>query len=250
VSPRAAAKAAGLARFFDGKPCKRGHVAERRTASGECLVCRAMGVIAYRAANRDAINARDRAQRAAKPRKISARAAAKAAGLSRYLSGKPCTLGHVVERRTASGECLVCRAMGVITYRATNRVKVTASNKKWFKSNPGQQKKVNIRSRKWRSEHPEIIRAKCAARRAKRAGNGGTHTAGDIASLLKLQRGKCAHSWCLADIKSHHHVDHVLPLALGGSNDKRNIQLLCVPCNLEKGAKHPIDFANQNGMLI
>lgn len=30
--------------------------------------------------------------------------------------------------------------------------------------------------------------------------------------------------------------DHIIPLALGGSNTVRNIQLLCEPCNRSKGA--------------
>jgi HNH endonuclease len=30
--------------------------------------------------------------------------------------------------------------------------------------------------------------------------------------------------------------DHVIPIALGGSNTERNIQLLCEPCNRSKGA--------------
>lgn len=35
------------------------------------------------------------------------------------------------------------------------------------------------------------------------------------------------------------HIDHVMPLRLGGSNYIENIQLLCRPCNLSKGSKHP-----------
>jgi hypothetical protein len=29
----------GLDRYFTGKPCKRGHVAERYLSNGECIVC-------------------------------------------------------------------------------------------------------------------------------------------------------------------------------------------------------------------
>ena len=31
--------------------------------------------------------------------------------------------------------------------------------------------------------------------------------------------------------------DHIVPIARGGSNTERNIQLLCEPCNREKGAE-------------
>ena len=30
--------------------------------------------------------------------------------------------------------------------------------------------------------------------------------------------------------------DHVIPVALGGSSTPENLQLLCAPCNREKGA--------------
>lgn len=38
---RAEARAAGLARYFTGKPCARGHVCERTVRKAECVECRA-----------------------------------------------------------------------------------------------------------------------------------------------------------------------------------------------------------------
>ena len=37
-------------------------------------------------------------------------------------------------------------------------------------------------------------------------------------------------------------VDHKTPLARGGSNDRRNLQLLCRTCNLRKGTKTDREF--------
>jgi hypothetical protein len=39
LGPRAAAKAAGLPRYFTGESCVNGHVAERRTANNWCVEC-------------------------------------------------------------------------------------------------------------------------------------------------------------------------------------------------------------------
>lgn len=33
------------------------------------------------------------------------------------------------------------------------------------------------------------------------------------------------------------HVDHIVPLSRGGTNDLENLQMLCSRCNLSKGAK-------------
>lgn len=37
--PRKQAKAAGIKRYFNGKPCKNGHIAERLVSSCECVLC-------------------------------------------------------------------------------------------------------------------------------------------------------------------------------------------------------------------
>lgn len=39
ITTRAQALAAGIGRYFTGKPCKNGHVAERYTLRGACVDC-------------------------------------------------------------------------------------------------------------------------------------------------------------------------------------------------------------------
>lgn len=87
-----------------------------------------------------------------------------------------------------------------------------------------------------------------ARRRSRKAMTGGSFTPLQIERLKVLQRGKCA--CCHVKLGSNFHRDHITPLALGGSNDIHNIQLLCSPCNLSKGAKDPLDWAKLHGRLI
>lgn len=85
-------------------------------------------------------------------------------------------------------------------------------------------------------------------RRARIVNAGGTHTAADIAWLHEKQKGKCV--FCLLSFGAEKpHVDHYIPLKLGGSNDRSNLRLLHETCNLMKSAKHPVEFALNHGML-
>ena len=48
---RKAALAIGETQYFTGKPCVKGHVANRRTKTGECMECRAEFLIQWRSKN-------------------------------------------------------------------------------------------------------------------------------------------------------------------------------------------------------
>lgn len=97
--------------------------------------------------------------------------------------------------------------------------------------------------------NPEHNRRSARNRRARLMGCTGRPTAGIDERLLKLQRGKCA-CGCKRPLGDNFHRDHIIPLALGGDNTDENIQLLRARCNMQKGAKHPIDFMQQRGFLL
>src|SRR6516162_8367059 len=71
---RAEARALGLKRYFTGKPCKHGHVAERVVSSPDCVQCRRGRVRGWRAANPEKVREGDRERarksRAADPERI------------------------------------------------------------------------------------------------------------------------------------------------------------------------------------
>ena len=96
--------------------------------------------------------------------------------------------------------------------------------------------------------HAAEFSARCHTRRARRMGNGGTHNAEDIADIRRMQRDRCA--LCAIPLRGKGVKDHIIPLKLGGHNGKRNIQLLCRPCNGKKHARHPLDHARSLGLLL
>jgi len=75
------------------------------------------------------------------------------------------------------------------------------------------------------------------ARRARKQQQGGSYTAQEWRDLCAKYDHRCL---CCGERKRLT-IDHVLPIALGGSNSIDNIQPLCLTCNLRKHAKH-IDY--------
>lgn len=51
-------------------------------------------------------------------------------------------------------------------------------------------------------------------------------------AVWQRDQGRCVDCGSQAELE----YDHVIPLAMGGSNTERNLQLLCAPCNRRKGA--------------
>jgi hypothetical protein len=205
-------------------------------------------------------------------KKIITRAEAKVQGLQRYFTGKPCKRGHIVERRTSGGNCVICWAEWCAKHPArmdayrnkwdeANASVSAACKRQWRLANPDKQRfasdawheanpgRMLERTRRWARSNPEKIAAKTSRRRSRECNAVGGHTAFDLKALLAQQKNRCV--YCGADFAvAGKHLDHILPLILGGSNDPENLQYLCPPCNLAKGAKHPQDFAIERGITL
>lgn len=174
-----------------------------------------------------------------------------------------------------SGKCIHCEKARVAAYYVANREKRKEYNRKWREKNPDKIKEQHIRwnlenpgkakinSAKWRAEnpekqaklsaiwqanHPEYMRAQKHKRKVQKKLSGETFTASDVIAMMNRQRGRCV--VCRVDISKNYHIDHVIPLALGGSNGKNNLQLLCPFCNMSKKDRHPIVFMQSRGFLL
>lgn len=140
----------------------------------------------------------------------------------------------------------------------TARSKQRAATTKLWRDNlpPDRRSKLlaenNQRAQLWKKENPErksvLDKAATHRRRARIAQASGAHTADDIQELLTLQRSSCA--TCRKALLKSYHVDHIEPLAKGGSNGKTNLQILCPTCNLKKGCRDPLEFMQSRGFLL
>lgn len=104
-----------------------------------------------------------------------------------------------------------------------------------------ERKRQNVNA--WRKRNPEVIRASRQRHRT------GEHilSGADLARKMRAQKGRCV--YCREDIRDLYHVDHIMPLSLGGDNSPRNVQLLCPSCNCRKSNLHPVEFASRIGLL-
>lgn len=108
--------------------------------------------------------------------------------------------------------------------------------------------KMREEKRKYYAENSESFKIRAHNRRVKIIESGDKLSQGLSIKLFKLQKGKCA--CCGLPLGDDYHMDHIMPLALGGTNTDNNIQLLRAACNKQKHAKHPIDFMQSRGYLL
>ena len=101
---------------------------------------------------------------------------AQASGLKRYETGRPCKHGHTAERKTASGNCVVCQNAAIKACGADGR--------------------YNDRIKRWRERNPEKVQAWQEARNAMRRG--------------ELKQLPC--ELCGNEATDKHHDDYSKPL--------------------------------------
>lgn len=231
IISRKDAKAKGVRYYFTGKPCKHGHLGLRRVSETGCAQCSGIKLKKWRLKNRDKSKAIDAAW------------------------------------RTKNKEIL--RAQERARY-AKNPAKYIAKTRRYYEKNwddvrrkridyhyrsyqdDAVREKAQQRTRRWAKENPERARAWAVTgrrnRRAKEFDANGSHSPTDVAAIFLAQKGKCA--YCRKKVKEKYEVDHIVPLAKGGANDKSNLQITCPKCNREKGSRDPLFHARMLGMLL
>jgi 5-methylcytosine-specific restriction endonuclease McrA len=147
-----------------------------------------------------------------------------------------------VERNKADPER---RRAYVKAWKAANPTKDGEYSAAWRARHPARRRQAVIG---WERRNPDKVRAIRQNRRGRVRAARGRFSSGIVQKFLRLQRGKCA--CCHRVLGRKYELDHIEPLARGGSNTDDNAQLLCPPCNRRKAARDPISFMQSRGRLL
>ena len=225
VVTREQAKSLGLTRFFTGKPCKHGHLSQRTTCNGACIQCNQTTTLAL-------YHSESEEKRAKRRERAVAFAAAhreeRRAYISEYIK-TPTGRSKRREWQIANRE-----RINELALEANKRNK-EAVNARWSRYNASPKGRLNGVIGEMR-------------RRMRTLSAEGTHNADDIRRIGDRQKWGC--HWCGKPTKQSFHVDHIQPLAKGGSNWPSNLCISCPECNRQKNALDPLVFARRLGKLL
>lgn len=196
--------------------------------------------IAYRAANKEKLKASKAAYYAANKEKIAARQV-------EYVAANQDRVKSYSKAYWAANKEELKLAQA--SWKKENSEKIKSSGAAYYIKN---RESIIAATKDYASKNPDKRRAigrLCEqSRRARKRNSGGKLSKGLAAKLFILQKGKCP--CCKQPLGDDYQLDHIMPLALGGSNSDENIQLLRAECNKQKHAKHPMDFMQSRGFLI
>lgn len=221
------AKSMGLLYYMTGRLCKNGHVDKKLVSSNKCMTCQNLF---GRTDKRRAYEAAWKRKRRKCPEFIMEEKEAR----ERWLSKDG--VREEIYRKTAEYNR---------NRYATDpefRERKNEAGKIWSKNNPD---KVRDKSLRWVRRNPEKVRMANQERRVHREITQGRSAGVDLGKLFRENLGFCP--YCSKCLFEGYHLDHILPISLGGGNEEANLQCICASCNLKKGAKHPDDWHGEIG---
>ena len=112
---------------------------------------------------------------------------------------------------------------------------VRAYRKQWVQTEKGKLS-TQAKSSRWRKTEKGRIASRIwtSRRRARLLGATGSFTSQDWIAILKAQKNICGYCGQRFTERKPPTIDHVLPLARGGTNDATNIVAACKSCNSKK----------------
>lgn len=153
--------------------------------------------------------------------------------------------------------CKECAKMIAREWARNNRERMLANKHRYYQENRIHileqmrkhlsvvRDKKNEYRNQWRRNNPGMARAQHQRRRALKKNAVGSFSATDIQIQMRSQANRCW--WCGVGLDKGWHIDHLIPLAKGGSNNPENIVISCPHCNVSRQDRLPQEW---NGRLF
>lgn len=239
--------------FFTGIACKYGHLAVRRVDNTSCTQCmrdrRTKRYWAdpegHRAKSRDRkarlyaedpepFKQAERARRSRDPERFKAQA-------KQYYEKNKDHVKSSVSEYQQRNAAIIKKKKAEKYASLSSEEKHFLSVKRWkrWEDNPNLKQQAYEKAKIYRERNKALVRAHKANYSASKKQAEGNATGEQIAFLHILQEHKCF--YCEEEYTDYH-VDHMIPLSRGGTNDISNLAIACPSCNLRKHAKMPWVF--------
>lgn len=255
-STKKEAEQQGALHYFTGDRCSYGHLARRKTRDSYCVACKKQKeknrahdrLLNYicRARCSCPIQKSNKSGYCPKHRQLCEKRKKYAKKLSQSEKAKTRRKTAWANKTHEEHEKIKeINRKATKKWRELNKEKKKNINKNW--------KQLNLEAydayqKKWRAENKDKVKIYHSVCKQRRRNVPGNICSKHIQKLLKQQKAKCLN--CAKHIAKTFTVDHIMPVALGGTNENHNLQLLCKSCNSSKNAKDPIIWAQENGRLL
>lgn len=186
---------------------------DRHAPDGKCYPCKACSKaysVAYRASHKDKC---------------------KATRLAYYTAHRDeCKANNAIYSAGHKDE----RAASDTAYRASHRDEIRTYGRAYSVTHKDERKASNAH---WQKEHPERKAASCHNRRVFL---GSVRLTADVIQEVKAEYGGLC-PYCNRPILKGH-IDHIVPVSKGGTNERDNLVWACAPCNESKRNKSLLEF--------
>lgn len=194
------------------------------------------------------------------------RASAIERGDKRYFTGRPCKHGHLAERTTSNGCCVVCERKKYNLWAEANQDRL---KELWNKSYAKNAEKRRLEAAEYRVKNPDKVKEACRKSKAK---NRAYHTYLESQRLEKIRQAtppwisKEQKEWivdiykCAKDIKECYEtptaVDHIIPIKgknVCGLNVPWNMRVVTQSYNSQKSNNMedcPPLYQSQNSIMV
>lgn len=158
--------------------------------------------------------------------------------------------------RSLQANCVQCSAVLAADWAKKNPLRRREINRKSAERNKGKKKTLtaeqrdrkNALAREWRKKNSEKVRTWNKLRTHRQRAAGDMPSAPDLHYTRCMQDSRCTYCGDLLGVDgSSIHLDHKVPVSRGGTNDGKNLQWLCGPCNMKKGTQTHEEYSAKVG---